>query len=108
MKKIIFCDVPMQSGLKKMNYATSGGKVYDEGTIYAINSCVAESIKNGDDVKIELLKKMTFRGIPIKISRNSKRNLPILLRERISKQIMLFWKRHLRKPAKFTKNFFVI
>lgn len=62
MKKIIFCDVPMQSGLKKMNYATSGGKVYDKGTIYAINPCVSESIKNGDDVKIVLLKKNDVSG----------------------------------------------
>lgn len=45
MKKIIFCDVPMQSGLEKMNYATSDGKVYDKGTIYAINPCVSESVK---------------------------------------------------------------
>lgn len=62
MKKIIYCDVPMQSGLKKMNYAANGGKVYNNGAVYAINPCVAEDIKDGDDVKIVLLKKKDVSG----------------------------------------------
>ena len=62
MKKIIFCDIPMQSELKAMNYKENN-KIYSRKSVYAINACIAEELKFGDEVKIILLKKKDLSGI---------------------------------------------
>ena len=61
MKKIIFCDIPMQSELKAMNYKENN-KIYSRKSVYAINACIAEELKFGDEVKIILLKKKDLSG----------------------------------------------
>lgn len=61
MKKIIFCDIPMQSELKAMNYKENN-KIYSHKSVYAINACIAEELKFGDEVKIILLKKKDLSG----------------------------------------------
>ena len=58
MKKIIFCDIPMKSNLKAMDYKGTGNvnSCYDKPVIYPINAILADTIKKDDEIKVILLR----------------------------------------------------
>ena len=58
MKKIIFCDLPMKSNLKALDYKGTGNvnSCNDKPVIYPINAILADTIKKDDEIKVILLR----------------------------------------------------
>ena len=64
MKKIIFVDIPMRKNPGELNYANTGNvkSDYDVPVVYAVVPFLLRKIKNGDSLKIVMLK--TKKGAP--------------------------------------------